>query len=270
MCYKTNSSARPVRRRGFTLIELLVVIAIIAILAAMLLPALSAAKRKAQGIACLSNTKQMTLGWVMYQGDSEEKLMTAAAWLDTGDGLDFQYHTSNTNAAALVGTNSLMTPYIRSAGVYKCPGDKMDAKNGPRVRSVSMMQSVGAGGGAGQFINGNGRTYFAAAKTSDLSHPGPSEITVILDEHGDGINDAVFACKYGEPVGQEQWQDLPASYHNRCTSFSFADGHSEIHKWLDPRTYQYLVTGTGLTPWNGTVLIKSVDYEWMMDHAPYK
>ncbi len=271
MCSKPNLSARPVCRRGFTLIELLVVIAIIAILAAMLLPALAGAKRKAQGIACLSNTKQLTLGWIMYQGDSEEKLMPCASWVDVGDQLDFQYRTSNTNAAALVGTNSLMSPYIKSPGVYRCPGDLKPAANGTRVRSVSMLQSVGAGGGSGQFINGSGRTYFSAKKTSDLSHPGPSEIAVILDEHGDGINDATFACKYGEAVGQEQWQDLPASYHNRCTSFSFADGHSEIHKWLDPRTYQYPVTGVaGNAPWNGMILITSRDYEWLMDHSPYK
>jgi len=271
MCSKPNSSSQPGLRRGFTLIELLVVIAIIAILAAMLLPALSAAKRKAQGIACLSNTKQMTLAWIMYQGDSGDKLMPCASWLDTGDGLDFQFHTSNTNAAALVGSTSLMSPYIKSPGVYKCPGDQKSAANGTRVRSVSMMQSAGAGGGGGQFINGTGRTYFSATKTSDLSHPGPSDVAVILDEQGDGINDAVFACKYGEPPGQEQWQDLPASYHNRCTSFSFADGHSEIHKWLDPRTYQYPVTGVaGYAPWNGVNLTKSVDYEWVMDHSPYK
>jgi prepilin-type processing-associated H-X9-DG protein len=93
---------------------------------------------------------------------------------------------------------------------------------------------------------------------------------VFLDEHGDGINDATFAMKYGEAPGQEQWQDLPATYHNRNSSFSFADGHSEIIKWHDPRTI-VPVLGTGdSTRWNGIVLNRSVDYEWMMEHAPYK
>ena len=257
--------------RGFTLIELLVVIAIIAILAAMLLPALSKAKARAQGIACLSNLKQMALGSIMYQGDAADHLLPCGSWLDVGDGLDFMYHTSNTNAAALIDSASLMSAYIKSPGVYHCPSDLHPALNGPRVRSVSMMQSAGAGGGSSQFINMNGRTYFSAVKTSDLAHPGPANITLFLDEHADGINDAVFAMKYGEAPGQEQWQDLPASYHNKCTSFAFADGHGEIHRWLDPRTTQYQVTGNTSTtpPWNGAVLGKSVDYEWMMDRAPY-
>ena len=268
-----NAPVNAARSKGFTLIELLVVIAIIAILAAMLLPALSAAKRKAQGALCMSNTKQMTLGYIMYEGDNNEQLMAVGSWVNVGDGLDFGVHTSNTNAAALVDPTSLMAVYIRSPGLYKCPADQKPAQNGARVRSYSMMQSVGGGGGSspgGQFINGNGRNYFSAKRSSDLSVPGPVNILVFLDEHGDGINDATFACKYGEAVGQEQWQDLPASYHNRCTSFSYTDGHSEIYKWKDPRTYQYQVTGTGATPWNGAILNRSVDYEWVMDRAPYK
>ena len=266
----------PARRQhaGFTLIELLVVIAIIAILAAMLLPALSAAKKKAQGAYCLNNTKQLTLGYIMYQGDESEKLMLVGSWIDAGDWLDFQPHNSNTNTTLLVGSTSLMATYVKAAGSYKCPGDQKAALNGPRVRSISMFQSAGAGGGGSpgtQFVNGNGKNYFAAKKSSDLSTPGPVNCIVFVDEHGDGINDGSFACKYGEPVGQEQWQDLPANYHNRASSFSFADGHSEIHKWLDPRTYAFPVVGvTDSSRWNGINLNRSADYEWVMERAPFK
>jgi prepilin-type N-terminal cleavage/methylation domain-containing protein len=264
---------KKIRPTAFTLIELLVVIAIIAILAAMILPALAAAKRRAHAVYCLNNTKQLTLGYIMYQGDQDDRLMDVGSWVDTGDGLDFGYHISNTNLFALVDSNSLMSAYVKSPGLFKCPGDQLMAKNGERVRSYSMMQSAGGGGGAGQFINGNGKTYFSAKRSSDLKIPGPSNVIVFLDENADGINDATFAMKYGEPSGMEQWQDLPASYHNKCTSMSFADGHSEIHKWLDPRTYQqdWLPVGnSSYIPWNGYNLIKSVDYEWMMQNAPYQ
>jgi prepilin-type N-terminal cleavage/methylation domain-containing protein/prepilin-type processing-associated H-X9-DG protein len=286
MCGHTNlhkmypttktSLTHPVRRRdsGFTLIELLVVIAIIAILAAMLLPALTKAKIKAQGIACINNTKQLTLGYIMYQGDNSEQLMDAGAWITGAPYMDFNTSPQNIDPTYLVGPSTsaalLMSAYVKSPGSFKCPGDSVAAKNGARLRSISMFQSVGGGGGGAQFVNLNGHNYFAAKKTSHLSTPGPVNCLVFTDEHGDGINDGVFATKLGYPVGQDQWQDLPASYHNRAASFSFADGHSEIYKMKDPRNV-LPVLGTGdSSRWSGVNHIKDLDYEWVEEHLPYK
>ena len=238
-------------RGGFTLIELLVVIAIIAILAGMLLPALSRAKAKAHGIKCMANLKQLQLVWQMYAGDNDEKVTTSGykspveptAWVDGW--LDFNPgNPDNTNTAALQDpARSKFASLLTSVEIYKCPADRSTVRvNGvawPRVRSMGMSQAFGPGDWldpAGFQANVSSHKYRIYAKTSDITGPGPSMCYVMLDEHPDSINAGGFANMMVESPGAARIVDFPASYHNGAAGISFADGHAEIRKWVDIRT----------------------------------
>ena len=218
--------------RAFTLIELLVVIAIIAILAAMLLPALSKAKTKAQGIGCMSNTKQITLAWIMYAHDNDDKLLDSRAWMGgwfneppATPGPD----STNINILKAGGLNSFLGG---NHGVYRCPGDPRRFMSIPVVRSVSMNAYIGK-----DLWDAN---YLGYTKLSAMTRPGPAKTFVILDESALTINDAFFAVNMAgfDPIQLSAlaFVDVPATFHNNAGSLSFADGHSEIHKWRDPRT----------------------------------
>ena len=272
---KSHKSDSP--NGGFTLIELLVVIAIIAILAAMLLPALSKARQKAQAVGCMNNTRQLMIAWRMYPDDNNDLLAPN----------DFPYTTAYAGASAatqakmknwVVGTmeqpldaadvpgirglselldpHTLLSPYLTNKAVYRCPADNYIDPNTHKVhvRSYSMNSAVGTifysatttlpvgspvGGGwlPGSSFNSSQTTWLTYGKMSSFTHPGPVNTWVIMDENPYSINDGSFAIPAVATPGTTYLVDFPAGNHGGAAGIAFADGHSLVHKWQDARTY---------------------------------
>jgi prepilin-type N-terminal cleavage/methylation domain-containing protein/prepilin-type processing-associated H-X9-DG protein len=276
-------------RKGFTLIELLVVIAIVAILAGLLLPALARAKAQAEGVFCVNNTRQLTIAWQVYSDDHTGRLAynlggsgeravagrTNLNWVNNIMNWEVQdvgqvLGSDNTNLATI--TTASLGPYAKAATIYRCPSDRVlspaqrSAGWSHRIRSYSMNAMVGNAGEISQSgVNQNNPNYVQFFDMGAIRKP--SMIFVFLDEHPDSINDGYFLNKrvYSAYYNYTaQWIDLPASYHNGATSFGFADGHAELHKWRfadtrPPSQPEAVKLPLDIPP------DQYADFNWMMD-----
>ncbi|KAF0178945.1 MAG: hypothetical protein FD161_1704 [Limisphaerales bacterium] len=283
-------NAHPSRKApGFTLIELLVVIAIIAILAGMLLPALSKAKQKGHGIKCLNNMRGLTLGWAIYASDHDDRIPFAGS--GTGVSGSWISGTMNFNPANASNWDvtvdlekSVLWPYCgKAAAVFKCPADRsmITPSSGPfagrpvpRIRTMSMSQWFGGFGNSTMVFTGkpgwSSPPWKMYRRMGDLVDPGPSNTILFFDMREDAINSGgllVSMAGYPSTPNQTEWvdYDLPASYHNKAGGLSFADGHSEVHRWQDPRTMPLAVPGVLLA--NQGPSPNNPDIIWMQQRA---
>jgi prepilin-type N-terminal cleavage/methylation domain-containing protein/prepilin-type processing-associated H-X9-DG protein len=272
-------------RAGFTLLELVVVMSTLAVLSALLLPALASTKPNSKAVQCLNNQKQLALAWLMYASDNSGRLAVncdqsgtltngAPSWvsgvMDWG-----ALGSADVNTDYLVNDKySLLGGYLgRKYQVFACPAtayfvSPVQVKKGwdHRVRSVTMDAALGEGRDNIKYSNqaGYGAHWYLAKKLSDIHVPGPSDVYVFLDEHPDSLDDGIF---YTPNFACATLLELPGCQHANACGVSFADGHAEMHKLQgklanQPVKYSYSI--------RFPVPASDPDMLWLESHTPIK
>lgn len=259
--------------RGFTLTELLVCIAIVAVLAGICLPALATASGYTKAMVCMDNAKKLALGWTMYANDHNGVLVENYHGSDTQGGanknswaagwMDWTTRSDNTNESLIIdpGYAKLATYVNKDKRVFKCPADRYLAQVQllshfkERVRSVSMNSCMGDGNDK----NWYGKSHTIYKKITDLKKLSPMNAWVFADEQADSINGP---CLFVNPTATS-WVDLPASYHEGAGSFSFADGHAELKKWMDSST----MVPVNISHFNTVTATGGRDWRWVVDRT---
>lgn len=302
-CERSDTGTYRLWPSAFTLIELLVVITIIGILVALLVPALTRAKAQAHGAGCQNSLKQMTLAWRMYAEDNNDWVVAnleshvMAGWqswvrgilsLDVGPANPYAVPEDSTNVAFL--RSSPLYEYVNSLGSWRCPADKSTRTLGGqrllRTRSLSMNVMLGTGQYPSGILARDLRPWLpwagrAIQRISDLKDPSPIQCFVFLDEREDSIDTSLFAVMPNglrpppepvEPANSAAYRlfDYPGSYHDGAGSLSFADGHTESHRWLDERTRPKPVKDRMISPRdfaNGIASPHNRDVHWLQDRT---
>jgi len=240
----------------------------------MLLPALGKAKTKAVGISCMNNGKQLGLGYMMYAQDNNDLALPANSYRKDipswcGGGLSSAPDAIDVNFVK----NSPTFPYLKSADAFRCPADRAGLLDRGQIRLRNRSYAVNGAIGNSDWHQPNVPPFAHITKLSGITAPGPSAIFVLIDEHENSINDSHFYPFRNLKAFDNRWLDAPSGRHGNATGFTFADGHSEIHKWIGSNLQPVRLSGGQVIPNDISFLPNAGprDHAWLTNHiAPFK
>ena len=243
---------------AFTRIELATVLAVLALVTLLLIPALARSRANDHSFQCQNNLRQLISGWRMYAADNGDRLTESMYWVSGF--MQLGNNAGNTNILLI--QQCKLWPYVKSLPTFRCLADQSYNSYGgvrvPRTRSYSMNQAINNSSPQWQAT-----TYRVYYKYSDIVAPTPAGLWALVDEHPDSINDGGFAVNMYQQGATAVWQDGPANYHEGSCGFSFADGHTEMHRWKDPRTFLGLPVTYSIPFTYGISQPNSPDIAWV-------